>query len=90
MPLWVQEWPTFGQVRAGFSPIERVVCAPVLYLVEHGYGTLALVLHSLVLAAIATGILYAFARIYWMWRRPPAAGGAEAVCRVNEEGGAGA
>ena len=87
MPLWVQKWPTFEQVRMSLSPIERVVYTPVLYLVEHGYGTLALVLHSLVLAAIATGILYALARVYRMWRRPPAAGGANESPSSPDTGG---
>ncbi|MCC6698948.1 MAG: hypothetical protein IT365_25215 [Candidatus Hydrogenedentes bacterium] len=66
-------YPTFAEVRHGLSVFESMIYAPALYLVEHGYGMLALVLHSLVLGGIVTGILYALVRIYRMWRRPPAA-----------------
>lgn len=69
----------FENARLSFYPIERIWYGPVLNLVERGYGLPALILHSLVLAAIVTGMLYAFTRIYRMWRRPPAAGETELV-----------
>jgi len=80
----------FEHARHSFYPVERIWYGPVLNLVERGYGLPALILHSLVLATVLTGILYAFARIYWMWRRPPAAGGAEAVCHMDDMAGTGA
>lgn len=74
MPSGIQAWPTFTHVYSKLSPTERLVYTPVLHFVERGYGMLALLLHSLVLATIATGIVYGLTKIYQRWRRSPAYG----------------
>lgn len=83
IPLGIEVWPTFAEVRSGLPPFQRAVYTPVLYLIERGYGVFALLLHSLVLAAIAAGIVYAVTRIYQRWHRPP--GGGETTAEATPD-----